>query len=419
MSDPAPTAGISSAAERSPGSDSAAVQPKLWQLVTAAFVIQLLFFLMVIAPAVYAPKVAPELGIGPQWVGVLFAVSGFAGLALGPANGALYARFGMIRVLQVAALILAVGELISVTGIPWVLLLAGVLVGAVQGPAGPACTYLVSTNAPPAKIGLLTSLQQAGAPMGMALAGGVIPLLILLMGWRWSLVVLAVPCVILALMLEGLRRPIDARIRTGATPRLRDVIQPLKMVLALPALRRLCAFAVALIMLHQGFVSFLIIYLTEELHLDLVAAGRIMAAAQCAAIAARLIWGTLGDRTRNPYLILAIAALGSALSNLGLVLYPAGSVMWPVVALSLLLGATSAGWQGLFFAVNARSVPPDKVVSALSGVAFFMFVGGGLSPMLIAAVISATGSYRVAYGMIAVVGACTGILLFRQRHRNK
>jgi MFS family permease len=390
-------------------------QPRLWQVVSAAFGVQSLFFMIATAPAVYAPKVAPELGIGPEWVGMLFAMSAFSGVTFTSASSALYARFGMIRVLQIAALSLCGALLIGYTAIPWIILLAGLLIGAAQGPAGPACTYLISKYAPPSQLGLLTSMQQAGAPMGLAVGGIIIPALILLLGWRWSLAVLALPCVAVALMLEGLRRPIDAQVRTGATPTLKDMVQPLRLVLGDPRLRQMCVIGSALIMLHQGFIGFLIIYLSVELNLDLVQAGAIMAAAQIAAIAARLMWGWLGDRTRDAFLILAIAALGSALCNTALVLYPMGWPLWPVVVLSLLLGVTSAGWQGLFFAANARTAPPDKVVSALSGVAFFMFAAGGLGPMLIAGIISATSSYRIAYGLLAVLALWIGTRLLRQR----
>jgi len=390
-------------------------RPKLWQVVTAAFGVQSLFFMVATAPAVYAPKVAPELGVGPQWVGMLFAMSAFSGVTFTSASSALYARFGMIRVLQIAALSLCGALLVGFSAVPWLILTAGLLIGAAQGPAGPACTWLISRYAPPAQLGLLTSVQQAGAPMGLAVGGIIIPALILLVGWRWSLLVLAVPCIAIALMLEGLRRPIDAQVRTGATPTFRDMVQPLKLVLGEPRLRQMCIIGSSLIMLHQGFIGFLIIYLSVELNLDLVAAGGIMAAAQITAIAARLMWGWLGDRTRDAFLILAIAALGSALCNTALVLYPAGWPLWPVVVLSLLLGVTSAGWQGLFFAANARSAPPDKVVSALSGVAFFMFAAGGLGPMLIAGVISATSSYRVAYGLLAALAVWIGARLLRQR----
>src|SRR4051812_30942262 len=112
-------------------------RPKLWQVVTAAFGVQSLFFMVATAPAVYAPKVAPELGVGPQWVGMLFAMSAFSGVTFTSASSALYARFGMIRVLQIAALSLCGALLVGFSAVPWLILTAGLLIGAAQGPAGP------------------------------------------------------------------------------------------------------------------------------------------------------------------------------------------------------------------------------------------------------------------------------------------
>jgi MFS family permease len=215
--------------------------------------------------------------------------------------------------------------------------------------------------------------------------------------------------------LQPIRQRIDHGIKTGVNVAWRDVISPLKLAVSTPKLRELCIAAVGLTTLHQGFISFIIIYLTLELHLGLVAAGMILAASQITAIAGRLFWGWLGDRTHDAFLVLAIIILGASALYLGLAFYPHDLPIWPVAVISILLGGTVASWQGLFFAANARSAPPGKVVSAVGGVQFFLFVGGSGGPVVIATVVSLTHDYRIVYGLLALLAAWLGTRLLRLR----
>ena len=386
---------------------------RLWQALATALGMQLLFHFMSSSPAYFAPVVAPELGVGEQWVGVLFTILGLSGVGIATASSAVFQRFGLIRFLQTGALFMAAAMLLGATAVPWLMLVSAVLFGLAQGPSVPACTYLVSRTAPREKLSLATSLQQTGPPLAWALGGAVIPALILLVGWRWSMVVLVIPCITAALLLQPLRARVDHDIKTGGSVRWRDVMQPIAMAWREPMLRPFCVAGIALCTLHQTFVTFTVVYFTVELHLTLVTAGFIMTAAQVSAVIARLLWGWQADRTGNDFRILAAISLVAAAAYAALAFYPHAWPVWPVAVISILLGITTAGWQGMFFAANARHAPPGKVVAAVAGVQFFLFIGSTGGPIAVALIVSATGDYRIVYCLLAVLAVWLGLRMLK------
>ena len=397
-----------------PPAPAAAHPPlRLWQALSAALGTQLLFQLISTSPAYFAPVVAPELGVGEHWVGIMFTILGIAGVGFSTASSAIFRQFGLIRFMQFGALLMAAGMLLSATAVPWLMLVSAVLFGIAQGPSVPAGAYLVARTAPKEKLSLATSLQQTGPPLAWALGGALIPALILSVGWRWAMVVIGVAAMIAPLLMQPLRARIDHDLKTGGRFHWRDVTQPVGMAWRDPMLRPFCIAGIALCTLHQSFVTFTVVYLTVELHLTLVTAGFIMTAAQVSAVVARLLWGWQADRTGNDFRILAAISLVAAVAYAALAFYPQLWPMWPVTVIAILLGVTTSGWQGMFFAANARHAPPGKVVAAVSGVQFFLFIGSTGGPIAVALIVSATGDYRIVYCLLAVLAVWLGLRMLK------
>src|SRR5690606_30639406 len=143
--------------------------------------------------------------------------------------------------------LLAFGSgLLAITGgFAIALLAAAMLVGIGYGVINPAAATLLNHHSPTARRGLFFSLKQAGVPVGVALAGLLLPVGLVTLGWRASLAALGGVSVSFALLLFAARRPLDpARLlnavakNTSAVPR-RERSPSLMRVLKDPALRRL------------------------------------------------------------------------------------------------------------------------------------------------------------------------------------
>ena len=388
----------------------------LARVLGTALLVQFTLTTLAMSPAVFAPVAAADMGIGAQWIGVLFAAQGLAGMVLGTASTAVFQRFGLVRTLQLGALAVGAVMLLGATGIPAFGLLLGIMTGMAIGPAGPANTYLLTRVAPPEKLNLLASIQQTGPPIGIALGGVLFPPLILSVGWQPALVILSGAGVLLAFFLQPLRARVD-RLQPGAAFSLQSFLQPIRLTLATPRLRVLAMAAPLFGVVHSGQVVFLVVYLNIELGKSLVVAGLALTCSQVAAVLGRVFWGWLADRRRDPIGVLTLVAYASLVGTLSLIFYPRGGPTWPLLITAALYGATAAGWHGVIYASAARFAPDGRIVSGIAGMQFFMFLGGISGPLAIAAIVSLAGSYRIAYSLLALLAFVLGTRLLLARRR--
>jgi hypothetical protein len=84
-----------------------------------------------------------------------------------------------------------------------------------------------------------------------------------------------------------------------------------------------------------------------------------------------------------------------------------GTAQAPVVVLLALYGATAIGWNGVYLATVARSVPHADAATATAGSLFFTYLGVVVGPPLFGAVGSAFGSLGAAFALLALPLAWT------------
>ncbi|MFC7688944.1 hypothetical protein ACFQY5_04155 [Paeniroseomonas aquatica] len=109
-----------------------------------------------------------------------------------------------------------------------------------------------------------------------------------------------------------------------------------------------------------------------------------------------------------------LAAIG-VLTSLGGALLPpalAGPEV-PLVALLCLLGTCAAGWNGLLLAEAARLAAPGKAGDAAGGVLAVAFAGVVVGPSLFGLAVALTGSYALAFGLLALLPGMGAILAWR------
>src|SRR5262249_59583083 len=70
--------------------------------------------------------------------------------------------------------------------------------------------------------------------------------------------------------------------------------------------------------------------------------------------------------------------------------------------LCILFGGTATDWNGVYLAQLARLSPPGRAGEITGASNFFGFGGLTLMPALFSAIVAASDSYAVAYGVVAV-----------------
>ena len=400
--------------------------------IAVTLAVQILTATALISPSVIAPAAAGDLGVAPQAIGLFVSFAYFAAMLSGLATGGLIARFGALAVCQAAVVIagagLALGKLASLAVVPLVVIpLAALLIGLAYGLVNPVSSHILARHTPPGAMALVFSIKQTGVPIGGAIAGAVVPTLILAMGWPNALPALGAVCVLAAFALLPARAVIaDAPQAGDAAPArapfayrwrraLDGMIGPIRLALSQPRLRDLAFVSLGYASAQLVFIAYFVSHLTLQLGFSLVTAGVVYAFAHGAGIVGRIAWGAVADRWLSPRATLAALGFVSAACA---ALTAVSSGAWPlaaIVTVAMLYGASAVGWNGVFLAEVARSAPPGQVGAATGGTQFFTFGGAMAGPPVFTALVSATGSYAWGFAFFALVPLVISLRLLAAR----
>ena len=373
--------------------------------------VQALTSMAMIAPSVMAPVAAVELGVSAQGIGWFVALEYLFAMLSGLACGALIARYGPVRVCQITVCLAAAGLAVG-TGalLPAVFAAAG-LIGSGYGMVNPVSSHILASAAPPRMMSLIFSIKQTGVPLGGALAGAVVPSLVLSLGWRWAAVGVALLCLVAALLIQPVRAVDAAAPRSRVSGSARDFFEPLGMVIADRTVLELAIVSMIFGSAQLALFAYFVTYLNLELGFGLVAAGLIYSSAHAAGIAGRVLWGAVADRWLSPRSMLGLLGLMMALSGVGVATLSADWPLPAVVLVSALFGASAVGWNGVYLAEVARSAPPGRVGAITGGTQFFTFIGALAAPPLFGLVAGLAGGYGKAYLAFCLLPALAGLRL--------
>jgi MFS family permease len=399
------------------GGEGAKPRSSALQALVATLAIQVYVAFVASAPPVLAPILAEDLGIPPSLIGVFVGLL-YAGSMLGSLGGGEFvARFGAIRVSQ-AAVIICVAGLAMMALVPAaavaLLVVAAVLLGVGYGPITAASSELLWRTTPPDRMALTFSIKQTGVPAGAALAGAVLPALALAVGWRTSFLIIAALGFAVAAAAEPTRRALDLRNPGRNVLSVGAILAPLKLILRTPNLRELAITGCAFSAVQTCLTTFLVVFLTDTAGWSVVAAGLALTCTAVAAVPGRMIWGAIADRTRAATRVLAVVGGIACVCGIALALSGPG---WPTVLLLVVAaayGATAIGWNGVQISEVARRAPAGNTASVIGASGFVTFSGVMAGPLLFAAIVGATGGYRLAFLACALVsGLGTAFLLRR------
>lgn len=360
---------------------------------------------------VVAPEAAPDIGVKATYIGVFTSIVYVFAMLSGTVTGAFISRYGAIRVCQFTMLSAAAGMATIATASPLTAIVSAVLLGLAYGPFNPASAHVLAGVSTPRRRPLIFSIKQTGVPLGGALAGAVVPLLVVLLGWQGAALTVSVAALVVMAVVQPLRRRFDTEHKPGWPLASASVIAPLRLVLADHALRKfsIAGFAYAGCQVSVG--AFFVVYLAQALGMSLIEAGLVFAFVQGGGIFGRVFWGIIADRWFSTRVLLA----GLGLLIAACLVATAGfTVEWPrtvITAIGFILGASSFGWVGIYLSEIAKLAPGGKAGEATGGTQFISFGGVVVVPPCFGALVNLTNSYTVAFLSIAALAMSTGFYL--------
>lgn len=380
----------------------------------AMFVMQMMMSMAGLAAPVFAVELARDLGIGAGWVGLYMSAVFVVAMFSGVLGGGAVVRLGAIRVAQVCLVVVAAALAVMCLGAAHWVLLAAMMIGFAYGPPTPASSHILARTTPARLMPIVFSLKQTGVPAGGALAGALVPPLVLAWGWRGAAVAIALAALALAVALQPLHARLDAD-RDRAHRPVRNMMAPLKLVLRDRAMRRMAFLAGAFSAVQMSLIAFLVSFLVEHVHLDLVTAGAVLAAAQVAGMGGRILWGAVSGTVMSARWLLFALGLMMALAAGTIATFSQATPLWLMYAVAVMFGGTAIGWNGVMLAELARIAPPGMAGVATGGSVFVTFGGVVVAPAAFSAMLGAGLGYGAGFVMLAALALAGAVLAFRHR----
>jgi len=387
-----------------------------WLPLLATLFIQAMVAMALLTLPVMAPVAAKDLGVSPAMVGFYVSITYAGAMFASLTSGTTVSRFGPIRVSQLGLLLCAIGLCLCAS--PWLPLIAlgALFIGLGYGPITPASSQILARTTPPDQMALVFSIKQTGVPVGSMMAGAIVPSLMLAIHWQWTLVMVAIACVLSALMAQPLRHDLDDLRQANLPFQMGTLTGPIRMVLGHRALATMAACSFMFSMVQMSLTTYLVTYLHDDLAYGMVSAGLLLSVTQMGGIGGRILWGLVADKWLGAQKALALLAALMACSSLATALLLPVLPIWGIWMVLIVFGASAIGWNGVYLSEVARQAPEGKASVATGGTLTFTFLGVVIGPPIFGALSTAFGSYRAGFLALVVTSSLCAWVLFRLRH---
>jgi MFS family permease len=375
--------------------------------------------MLLFALPVLGPVLTEMLGIAPERIGLLTAASSFGTVWFMTVSRLFLDRFGPIRSLQIG---LVVGglALLTLAISPWpLILLPALLLGVGYAPNAPASSVILARVSTPRQTPLVFSIKQAAVPLGGVASGLLIPFLLSRSGVGPALAALTAGALLVAVLVQPLRRRFDGIADPQAPFGLRALVHPANVVDMARAiggnaeLRLLTLSGIAFSVMQSAIFGFLVTHLVG-VGLAYATAGLCFSVMATAGVIGRLAIGWLASASGKPRLTLAALGLAGFLIALVAASFSAAWPVWALMLASALAGVAAGSWNGIHLGEIARAAPEREVGQATAGATFFAFIGYACGPAVFGGLVTLTGGYATPYVLAGLGVLAAGITLARR-----
>lgn len=391
----------------------------------ATLIVQTVSSFASLAVPLLGPPLMARAGLPPESIGLVSAMTS-AGICWCLACGGLMlGHHGPVRTLQIGLGCMAAGLFMLSQPLGLLGLLGALAVGFGTGHNTPAGSQILIRAAPPRHRTLIFSIKQAGVPLGGALAGLALAPLVLAQGLSATLGAVIGVVLLTILVVQPFRRRLDANRSAGQPGWARALLSPaalarsVRTLRAHPSLPLLTALGASFSVVQSCLMAFTATYAMTQHGASLAEAGRIVAVMQFASMIGRVALGWLADRMGHALRHLVVQAVASAMA-VGLLVLAGGQSTWALYGCAALVGATAIGWNGVHMAELARVAPLPLVSDVTSAASLFGFVGSVCGPLVFALLVNWSGSYDLAFCLVAAQLAGFGLasaMILRRGHR--
>ena len=369
--------------------------------------------LVVFTPPILAPVAQHDVGVNAAAVGLVMALIYISSVPAALVSGKVIGRLGAIRVSQLCVLFCSCGMALMAIPNPWVIAAGALIIGLGYGAVTPASSTVLADKAPLGMRSLIFSIKQTGVPIGGAIAGALVPFLIVLIGWQHAAIAIALIGVAVIIAAQPIQHRIDSSQPYRQLGRGAGLLEPLRLVFSHARLRELAISSFAFSGMQMCLGSYLVVFLIERAELSVAVAGGALSVAMVAGIFGRLFWGVLADYGFSARSVLGLLGL---LMATGAMMVTQIDSSWPlglIYVVCLLFGASAVGWNGVYLAEVAHIAPPGQAGSATGASLAMTYSGVVILPSLFWLAHALTDSYAPGFMLVGLLALWRGVLFLR------
>ncbi|QDL93862.1 MFS transporter (plasmid) [Paroceanicella profunda] len=391
--------------------------PRWIGVIVAVTLAQAVLSLMIRSLPLLGLPLTQAAGMAPEAVGQLAAATSLGSMIFFLWGVGAFPATPAMRLLMGGCVVAGAAMLAAMVASWPLLLLAALVIGLGYGPSAPAGSEILMTAVPKAHRSVVFSVKQAGVPLGGLAAGLLLPVMLMQAGLGAALATSATVAFAaalgLALFLRGVPQapPRRAAAPQGLAGALAAPLRLFRVLLADPRLRTITVTGLGLGVAQGVLLSYYPVFLSAAAGFTLATAGLAFAVLQGVGIGGRIAMGWLADRIGSATRTLGWLALASAATMVLVGLIGADTPQGVVMAVSGLAGLAVVSWNGVFLSGLAAAAPDGRVAEVTSAGTFVIFAGYVISPLVISAVIRASGSYGLAFALSALPAALGGATL--------
>jgi predicted MFS family arabinose efflux permease len=367
--------------------------------------------LMQFVLGVLAPFLTADLGLSRAQLGSLTTAFFAVGTVVSPFAGRLVDRVGGRATLLALFWVAAAGfaGMAAAAGY-WTVLVAVGVAGIATALMNPVTNQLIVVHLPRGKQGVVTGVKQSGVQFGGFLAGAILPVTALAVGWRGA---------VLAVAAIGLVGVVATRLFVPAPPPAGEHAaagEPEAPVGSF--VRWLAAYAFLMGAGVAAVGAFVVLYAVEVLGMSAGRAGLVTALIGAVGVVARILWGGAAERMRTSTVPLLVLAVGSVVAQ-ALVWGAAAAGPWLLWVGAVAFGVTAGSWNAVGMLAIVREIDARSTGRASGVVQSAFYAGLVVCPILFGASVDVTGGYDLGWaGVTAAFAAATLVAgLWHLRHR--
>ena len=369
--------------------------------------------LVVFTPPILAPVAQHDVGVSAAAVGLVTALIYASSVPAALFSGRIIAQLGAIRVSQLCLLFSSSGMAMMAIGNPWVIALGALIIGIGYGAVTPASSTVLADKVPGGMRSLIFSIKQTGVPIGGAVAGALVPFLIVSTGWQMAAIIIALIGIAVIISAQPIQRNIDSTQTGRSVARGSGLLEPLRLVFSHMRLRELAISSFAFSGMQMCLGTYLVVVLIERAQLSVAVAGAALSVAMVGGILGRLFWGVLADFGFPSRGVLGFLGVVMAVCAALVTLIDGSWPMGVIYVLSFLFGASAVGWNGVYLAEVAQIAPPGQAGSATGASLAMTYSGVVVLPSVFWISHAIADSYVPGFLIVGAIALWRGIVFFR------